>query len=97
MSQFTASSDDGQVVATVSARLEVLRVRVAEGCPCDVAEAGIVQAVNRALDKAESMPVDEIVRARDSRVNEFNTLIEGLETEVARRRSRLIDRRRPRS
>lgn len=93
MTQFTAASDDGQVVATVSARLEVLRVRVADGCPCDVAERGIVQAVNRALEKAESMPVDEIVRARDSRMNQFNAVIEGLEVEVARGRSQARDSR----
>ena len=96
MAQFVAASDDEQVVAIVSARLEVLQVRVADDCPPEVAEQGIVQAVNRALAKAEAMPVNEIVKARDARMSEFNALMEGLESDVSRARTRRADRRRNR-
>ena len=81
MAQFVAASDDEQVVAIVSARLEVLQVRVADGCPPEVAEA---------------MPVNEIVKARDARMSEFNALMEGLESDVSRARTRRADRRRNR-
>jgi len=87
--EFSASSDDGLVRATVSAHLDVLRVVVAEECVHEEAETGIVQAVNRALEKAEGMPVDDLIRARDTRVAEFNAVLDGLEDDVARTRTSL--------
>lgn len=87
--RFTGSSDDGLVTATVSAELEVLGVQIADECQPGSAEAGIVQAVNRALQNAEGQPVDELIRARDARMNEFNALLDELESAVVRTRGRM--------
>lgn len=92
ITQFSGTSDDGLVTATVSANLEVLGVHVADECQPASAEAGIVQAVNRALEKAEGQPVDELIRARDARMVEFNALLDGLESDVVRTRARMGNR-----
>lgn len=89
---FAAASDDGLVSATASANRTVLRVHIHDECQAPSVEAGIVQAVNRALQKANGQPVDELMKARDSRYNEFSAVIEGLETQVARTRSRVRSR-----
>lgn len=90
--RFTASSDDGVVTATATAHLEVVGVHIADDGDPDAVEVGIVQAVNRALQKAEGQPVDEMIRARDNRMNEFSAVIDGLSAEVARIRSASDDR-----
>ena len=77
----TATSDDGMVSATASSQLDVLRVQIDERCEPEAIEVGIVQAVNRAL-------VDDLIRAREARVSEFNALIEGLATDLAQHRGR---------
>lgn len=84
----TATSDDGMVSATASSQLDVLRVQIDERCEPEAIEVGIVQAVNRALTRAEGQPVDDLIRAREARVSEFNALIEGLATDLAQHRGR---------
>lgn len=82
--RFSATSDDGLVTATATAHLEVIGVKIHEHSDPDAVEVGIVQAVNRALQKAEGQPVDEMVRARDDRMSEFTAIIDSLSAEVAR-------------
>lgn len=94
-STFVGRSDDERVEAVATEAMRVALVRVELGTEPDQAGEGIVQAVNRALDRVQdTVPsVDEVIGSQTARATEFSSLIDGFEAEVSRTAARIAERR----
>lgn len=91
---YVGLSDDLKVEAVATAAMRVAVVTVEPGIEPEQAGEGIVQAVNRALDRAQdTVPsVDEVIGTQTARATEFSSLIDGFEAEVSRTAARMADR-----
>ena len=91
---FVGRSDDSMVRATVTESLRVTNVRMDTHIDPVAAGEGIVQAVNRALSIAQAPEdsVDRMMAERNARTQEFDSLIDGFEANIARTRSRIHSR-----
>lgn len=87
----SASDDDRQVRVVVSRDLVVLDVSVVSDYQPRTIPASIVQAVNRALDKAEGLDQSELRSEHAERLGEFDALMAGLEADAASADQRLDD------